>query len=239
MFVRRALFAIGTATIGIVGLPVPSHAAVTTAGITINATPEPVTAGSYVTIKGRVGPGSAGNAGTVRVYFKKRTSSTYVWKATIKSTNAGYYSARSKQDTTGTWKAVFAGNHYRTSAFATDYVQAKAWRNVPVVRADYTGVGDYTGPVMNWSTTVAAKVNVAVSCDSAVAPFLTVRWYGHPVWSFDSAWFEPSAGATVFYGSSYIYPDKPTGYLEIATQSDCVWHVIVTQGTARQFVQVG
>jgi proteasome accessory factor C len=47
----------------------------------------------------------------------------------------------------------------------------------------------------------------------------------------------PFKGTASAEGTRYLYPDERTGYIEVATQSDCTWGITITQ-TVRAYVAV-
>jgi hypothetical protein len=223
--------------LGIVGFAVPAQAAVWTSTISFNAGPEPLTAGGLVTLAGRAGFTNAGNAGIVRFYFRRPAATTFTYIGATKTTTTGAYTFKTRQSTSGYWKATYGGNAIRKPVTsAVDHVEAKAWRTVTSTRFAGTGTGDYKSPVRTWYTDRAAKVSVRVTCPQASEyNFLSVSWTGHPTWSFDHAGVDfTTASAT---GSSFIYPDEKTGYVAISTQDGCAWTVTITQAV-RAFVVV-
>lgn len=226
------------ALLGTVALGVPVQAAARTSTIRFNAAPEPLVAGSQVTLSGTAGYSKSGNAGTVRFYFRatKATKFTYITSGKVAAN--GTFKVRTRQGTSGYWKALYAGNASRKPVTSgTDYVEARALRDVAVVRFSHSDTGDYTGPVVRWSTDRSARTVVRVACPAASANnFFYVYWTGKPTWGSSSVEvpFKGTAGAS---GTRYLYPDEATGYIEIATQDQCVWTVIITQ-TVRAYVAV-
>jgi hypothetical protein len=79
---------------------------------TFNAGPEPVKAGSYVTLSGRLSGSPLrdgtvmGGYGSVEFYFKKSGASSYKFINHALADSRGHYSKRLRQHSSGTWKAV-------------------------------------------------------------------------------------------------------------------------------------
>jgi hypothetical protein len=215
--------------LSIAGYAVPAQAAVWKSSITFNASPEPVAAGGQVTLAGKAGFTNAGNAGIVRFYFRRSTASTFTYIAATKTTATGAYSLKTRQSTSGHWKATYGGNSIRKPVTSiVDYVEARALRTVISTRFSRTGTGNYKSAVSTWYTDRSAKVSIRVTCAEATEyNFLSVYWTGHPTWSFDYARFDFTGTSRT--GTSFIYPDEKTGYIEIATQDGCSWTVTVTQ----------
>ena len=215
----------------------PAQAMLYTSSISFNASPEPLAAGSFVTLSGTAGYKSSGNVAAVRFYFRRHNGTAFTLIGTTSAVSTGAFKLQVKQSTSGTWKAVYAGNSIRKPVTSNlDYVEAKAWRNVVSNRFSYTGVGDYTSPVLTWYTDRPAKVSVQVQCTEA-SPFnfYGVAWFGHPNWGFDDARFDFTGTSTS--GSSFIYPDQRTGYIDIVTQDGCTGTVTVSQ-VVRAYVKV-
>jgi hypothetical protein len=226
------------ALLGAAALGVPVQAAARTSTIRFNAAPEPVTAGSQVTLAGTAGYGRSGNAATVRFYFRATKATTFSYITSGKVAADGTFQVRTRQGTSGYWKALYGGNVNRKPITSgTDYVEARALRDVAVVRFRHTDTGDYTGPVVRWSTDRSARTAVRVTCPTASANnFFYVYWTGKPTWGSSSVEV-PFKGTQSSSGTRYLYPDEATGYIEVATQDNCTWTVIITQ-TVRAYVAV-
>lgn len=236
---RRLRFVLTSvvALAGVALVPPPAQAAPHASTIAFNAHPEPIAAGSSVTLSGKAGYGSSGNAAAIRFYFRRFNATSYTLIASTTATSSGAFSKTAKQTTSGYWKAVYAGNSARRPATSSiDYVEARAWRNVPSTRFSRSGTGDYKSAVLSWYTDRAAKVTVRETCaEASEYNFIRVHWTGHPTWGADSASFDFTGTSTS--GSSYIYPDEKTGYIEVTTQDGCSWTVTITQ-TVRAYVKV-
>jgi hypothetical protein len=234
----RLLAVLAAVVLGVTGLVQPAQAAVWKSAISFNASPEPVAAGGFVTLSGTAGFTKSGNEGVVRFYFRRANSTAFTYIVSAKTRSNGAYSTRTRQSTSGHWKAVYGGNAIRKPVTsAVDYVEAKAWRNVVRTRFKRSDTGNYTGPVSQWATDRSATMSAKVTCAQA-SPynFFNVYWTGKPVWGSSAVELSFKGGATAA-GARYLYPDEKTGYIEIATQDDCTWTVTITQ-TVRAYVVV-
>lgn len=234
----RLLPVLAAVVLGTTGLAQPAQAAVWTSAISFNASPEPVAAGGYVTLSGTAGFTKSGNTGVVRFYFKRDNSTAFTYIVAARTSANGAFSTRTRQSTSGSWKAVYAGNAIRKPVTsAIDHVQAKAWRTVLQTRFQRSDTGNYTGPVTQWATDRSATMTAKVTCTEA-SPFnfFNVYWTGKPVWGSSTVELSFKGGAAAT-GTRYLYPDEKTGYIEIATQDDCTWTVTISQ-SVRAYVVV-
>jgi hypothetical protein len=234
----RLLSVLMAAALGAACLSQPAQAAVWTSSISFNASPEPVAAGGYVTLSGTAGFTKSGNEGVVRFYFRRANATAFTYIAAAKTMSNGAFSARTRQTTSGHWKAVYAGNAIRKPVTSVvDYVEAKAWRDVVRTRFKRSDTGNYTGPVASWATDRSATMSAKVTCaEPSPYNFFNVYWTGKPVWGSSAVELAFKGGASAT-GTRYLYPDEKTGYIEIATQDDCTWTVTITQ-TIRAYVVV-
>jgi hypothetical protein len=226
----RLLSVLMAAALGAACLSQPAQAAVWTSTISFNASPEPVAAGGYVTLSGTAGFTRSGNEGTVRFYFRRADATAFTYIAAARTMSNGAFSARTRQTTSGHWKAVYAGNAIRKPVTSVvDYVEAKAWRDVVRTRFKRSDTGNYVGPVAQWATDRSATMTAKVTCvEPSPFNFFDVYWTGKPVWG-SSVVELPFKGGASATGTRYLYPDEKTGYIEIATQDDCTWTVTITQ----------
>ena len=103
------------------------------AQLTINAAPEPVKKGKTVTVTGKLtranwdaGKNSAYTSQSVKLQFRKKTSSTYTNVKTIKSTSTGALKTTTKATVDGYFRYSFAGTSTSPAVSATgDYVDVK------------------------------------------------------------------------------------------------------------------
>jgi hypothetical protein len=122
-----------TPTMHPTAVPASPRPAQLTSSITFNASPEPLKAGANVKLSGVAGYGINLNEATVRFYFRSQRASTYTLITSTRAASAGKFSTQTRQTTSGTWKAVYAGNSVRRSIeSAADFVEARAWRYVRV-----------------------------------------------------------------------------------------------------------
>ncbi|MCA2212818.1 hypothetical protein [Jidongwangia harbinensis] len=226
------------AVLGATTLAAPAQAAPWTSSISFNASPEPLAAGGQVTLSGKAGYTKSGNAGIVRFYFRRTNATAFTYITWGRTSASGAFLVRTRQTTSGYWKAVYGGNAIRKPATSgADHVEAKAWRYVTAVRFRHTDTGDYTGPVVNWSTDRSATVTARVNCPAgSINNFFYVYWTGKPAWGTSSVEL-PFKGTVAAAGTRYLYPDEKTGYIEIATQDNCTWTVTITQ-RVRAYVAV-
>lgn len=234
----RLLAVLATVVLGVTGLVQPAQAAVWTSSISFNASPEPVAAGGMVTLSGTAGFTKSGNQGVVRFYFRRANTTAFSYIVSAKTAANGAFSVRTRQSTSGHWKAVYGGNSIRKPVTSVvDYVEAKAWRNVVRTRFKRSDTGNYTGPVTAWATDRSATMTATVNCaEASPYNFLNVYWTGKPVWGSSAVELAFKGGASA-KGTRYLYPDETSGYIEIATQDDCTWTVTITQ-TVRAYVVV-
>lgn len=239
--IKRPLGLVAAALVGVCVTPLlatAAHAAKSTPTVTVNASPEPVREGGTVKVLGRVGSGTSGNNGRVKIYFRAYTSTTFAYQGSAVSSAAGYYTKSLKQTTSGTWKVKFDGNSRRKANWSgTDYVEAQGYRNVTTTRFATSGTGDYTSAPLTMWAGKPAKVAFSAVCESPDFNFLSVDWLGHPTFDWDMA--DLNFGSTAFSasGSTYIYPSVRDGYIAITTQDDCSWTVKITQ-VVRKLVKV-
>ncbi|MFG2020827.1 hypothetical protein [Actinomadura geliboluensis] len=95
-----------------------------------NASPEPVSKGKTITVKGllyrfrdTVGPGPGAK---ISVYFKASGTSTWKWMADTKTGSDGWFKKTFSASKDGTWMAKYAGSStYIASNAPTDYVDVR------------------------------------------------------------------------------------------------------------------
>lgn len=101
--------------------------------LTVNAAPEPVKKGATVTITGKLSRANwdthvyAGYTGqSVKLQFRKKTSSTYTTLKTLKTDSHGNLKTTYKASVDGYWRYTFAGTSTTPAATAAgDYVDVK------------------------------------------------------------------------------------------------------------------
>ena len=180
----RLLSVLVAVMIGAAGLVQPAQAAVWTSAISFNASPEPVAAGGFVTLSGTAGFTRSGNEGVVRFSFRRQDSTAFTFIVATRTAADGTFRIRTRQTTSGYWKAVYAGNAIRKPVTsAVDHVEAKAWRTVVRTRFQRSDTGNYTGPVTSWATDRSATMRAKVTCaEASPYNFFHVYWTGKPVW---------------------------------------------------------
>jgi hypothetical protein len=238
---KRSLTFLAAALVGVCLSPIMATAAQaskSTPSVTVNASPEPVRAGSTVKVAGRVGSGASGNQGRVNIYFRRESSSTYSYIGYTSSSASGSYAKYLKQNTSGVWRVKFLGNTRRNANWSLgDYVEAQAYRTVTTTRFSRSGIGDYTSAPLTMYTGKPARVTFSAHCESNFLPFLSVDWNGLSSWDWENANFSFPADAYSASGSTYMYPSVRDGYVEVSTQNDCSWTVKITQ-SVRKLVKV-
>ncbi|MFG2020829.1 hypothetical protein [Actinomadura geliboluensis] len=95
-----------------------------------NASPEPVSKGKTITVKGRLyryRPASSVAPGAkISVYFKASGTSTWKWMADTKTGSDGWFKKTFTASKDGTWMAKYAGSGtYIASNAPTDYVDVR------------------------------------------------------------------------------------------------------------------
>lgn len=100
--------------------------------LTYNASPEPVKRGKSLTHKGQLkfDPYSFGEmygakGMTIKFYFRKNGSTSYVYKGSVVTGAGGKYSKKIVARDSGTWKAVYAGTAARQAQTKSDKVAVK------------------------------------------------------------------------------------------------------------------
>ncbi|GAA1823051.1 hypothetical protein GCM10009682_49210 [Luedemannella flava] len=238
---KRYLGFLAAALVGVCVSPVmatAAHAAKSTPSVTVNASPEPVRAGSSVKVAGRVGSGTSGNNGRVNIYFRKASASTFTYVGYTSASASGTYAKYLKQSTSGVWKVRFLGNTRRNANWSgTDYVEAQAYRNVTTTRFSKSGTGDYTSAPITMYVDKPALVTMTAQCVEPDYNFLSVDWIGHPEFDWEMADLSFPTSGYAASGSSYMYPSVRDGFIDITTQDDCSWTVKITQ-VVRKLVKV-
>ncbi|MCP2338022.1 carboxypeptidase-like regulatory domain-containing protein [Actinomadura rupiterrae] len=101
-----------------------------TAISSFNASPEPVTRGRTLTVKGKItkftGTWRPGAGAAVVIYFQAKGSKTWKAVATVKADRNGWFAKGFKASADGTWMASYAGSAaYLGSKSAGDYVDVR------------------------------------------------------------------------------------------------------------------
>ncbi|MEV8509210.1 hypothetical protein AB0368_30850 [Actinoplanes sp. NPDC051475] len=218
------LLAFLTATVTLVaGAGTAAHAAQAAVKMTFNAAPEPVVKGAPVTLSGRVWIGATGNRSRVSFYFRQSGTAAYAYKGFATATDAGIFTRRFTAETTGTWKAVFAGTAARKNAARLDAVQVIQRRSKEIVR--------WTGDSAGWQSptvkvpTVDFKAIVSWSCTEPDFSFLYLTWEGKTN-GYEYVGAEKQSGTLTLNG----HEGGRLGFFNISTASNCSWTLRVFSG---------
>ncbi|GGQ44806.1 hypothetical protein [Couchioplanes azureus] len=215
-----------TAAAAIVAAPgTPAQAAPAAVKMTFNAAPEPVVKGKPVTLSGRVWVGATGNRSRISFYFRKAgtAANAYVYKGFATATDAGNFTRRFTAETTGTWKAVFAGTAARRNAARLDAVQ--------VVQTRSREIANWHGTATPWKSrtinvpTVDYKAVASWNCPDTNFPFLYLTWEGKTS-GYEYVGSEKQSGSVTLNG----HEGGRLGFFEISTASGCSWNLRVFSG---------
>ncbi|GAA3339555.1 hypothetical protein GCM10020358_23740 [Amorphoplanes nipponensis] len=193
--------------------------------MSFDAGPEPVVKGATITLTGRVWRTARGNQTTVDFYFHPATApaNSYTYQGSATTTDAGDFRRRVVAQTTGTWKAVFAGSASRRNAARLDTVQVFQRRS--------REIAGWSAQTPSWQSpalripTPEYKAVVNWTCPATGSPFIHLSW--------------TARGG----GSEYVHGAQPAGALTLAghaggrrgsfrvtTSADCTWRVRVFSG---------
>ncbi|MEV6598868.1 hypothetical protein AB0M36_18700 [Actinoplanes sp. NPDC051346] len=219
-----ALLTAATAFIATPGMP--AQAAPAAVKMTFNAAPEPVVKGRTVTLTGRVWVGATGNRSRVSFYFRKAgtAANAYVYKGFATATNAGNFTRRFTAETTGTWKAVFAGTAARRNAARLDAVR--------VIQTRSKEIANWHGTATPWKSrtikvpTVDYKAIASWNCANPDFPFLYLTWEGRTS-GYEYVGSERQSGSLTLNG----HEGGRLGFFEISSASGCSWTLRVFSGT--------
>ncbi len=195
--------------------------------MTFDAAPEPVAKGAAMTLTGRVWRTARGNQARVDFYFHAdgTPANSYVFQGFATTTDAGNFSRSYTAQTTGTWKAVYAGSTSRRNAARLDAVQVfqrrsrevagwseqtNSWRS-PTIRI----------PTQNY------KAIVSWTCAANGSPFVYLAWTG------ESGGHEYVRGGKVTGVLTLNgHAGAGKGYFKVSTSTGCAWKVRVFSGIA-------
>lgn len=101
-----------------------------TAITSFNAAPEPVRKGRALTVQGKlsryVGGWKPGSGGTVKIYFRRAGTSSWVLAGTTRSASTGLFRKSFTAKLDGTWRAVYPGSAtYLSVTGPSDYVDVR------------------------------------------------------------------------------------------------------------------
>ena len=203
--------------------------------MTFDAAPEPAAKGADVTLTGRVWQTARGNQTRVDFYFHANgtPANAYTHQGFATTTEAGNFSHSFTAQTTGTWKAVYAGSPDRRNAARLDAVQVFQHRSREVAGWSSREVAGWSERTRSWQSptiripTQDYKAIVSWTCADSASPFAHLTWTGE--------------GG----GSEYVRGEKTTGVLtlnghagarkgvfKVSTSAGCTWRVRVFSGIA-------
>ncbi|MFI5493542.1 hypothetical protein [Actinoplanes sp. NPDC051859] len=220
------LLSLLTVLVALVTAPAPAQAAPAAVKMTFNATPEPAIKGGTVTLSGRVWVGATGNTSRVSFYFRKAgtAATAFVYKGFTTATDAGTFIRRFTADTTGTWKAVFAGTAARKNAARLDAIQ--------VVQTRSKEIASWRGTSTPWKSrtikvpTVDYKAIATWDCADPEFPFLYLTWEGKGS-GYEYVGSERQRGTLTMNG----HEGGRAGFFEVSSASGCSWTLRVFSGT--------
>jgi hypothetical protein len=193
--------------------------------MTFDAAPEPVAKGATLTLTGRVWQAARGNRARVDFYFHANgtPANSYTHQGFATTTDAGTFRREAIAQTTGTWKAVYAGSTSRRNAARLDAVQVFQRRSREIAGWSQE-TSSWQSPTLRIPTQ-DYKAIVSWTCTGESAPFLYLIWTGE--------------GG----GSEYVHGAKPTGaltlnghagarrgYFKVSTSAGCAWRVRIFSG---------
>jgi hypothetical protein len=208
-------------------LSASAQAAPAAVRMTFDAAPEPVAKGATVTLTGRVWRTARGNRARVDFYFRAAgtPANSFTYQGFATTTDSGTFSRAYPAQTTGTWKAVFAGSTSRRNAARLDTVQVFQRRS--------REIAGWSEPTSSWQSptlripTQDYKALLSWTCAENGSPFIYLTWTGE--------------GG----GYEYVHGAKPTGdltlnghagarkgFFKISSSADCTWKVRVFAGIA-------
>ena len=206
--------------------------AVTPAGpaaarMTFDAGPEPVAKGATVTLAGRVWRDKRREKARVEFYFHANgtPANSYTYQGFATTTPAGEFSRAYVAQTTGTWKAVFAGSPTLRNAARLDTVQVFQRRS-----REIAGWSEQTRSWQSPSIRIPTRTYKAImswTCAPNSSPSIDLTW------TADDG------------GTEYVRGAMPTGKLtlnghvgarkgvfKVSTATDCTWRIRVFSGIA-------
>jgi hypothetical protein len=222
MNVKRSLYTLVLClSITLAGLSTaaPAQAAKLAVSMTFNASPEPVSKGSTISLLGRAWNGSTGNGAFVSFYFKKLGAATFTYVGKSTASSAGHFGKKVTAVTSGTWQALYWGNSGRAQGVRTDYVQVVQMQLVTRFREASSGVKQTTTFAI--SSGVRLNITWTATCETA-GNWFEVKYTGstgqfvHMRWTVDSSW-------TYFRGVNHLIPNSSAGSLYIDAPADCAY----------------
>ncbi len=223
---RRAAFFFAALTVAATFVPGAATAGPAAVRMTFDAAPEPVAKGATVTLAGRVWRAARGNQARVDFYFHATgtPANSFTYQGSATTTDAGTFSRGVTAETTGTWKAVFAGSTTRRNAARLDTVQVFQRRS-----REIAGWSDRTSAWQSPTLRIPTQDYKAIlswTCAAGDSPFVHLSW--------------TAQGG----GSEYVHGAKTTGsltlhgraggrgFFKLSTSAGCDWKIRVFSGIA-------
>lgn len=228
---RRTVVLFAALTVAAALLPGDAHAmphpqpGPTPVKMTFDAAPEPVVKGATVTLTGRVWQTARGNQARVDFYFHAHgtPAGSYTHQGFTTTTDAGTFSRSYPAQTTGTWKAVYAGSPSRRNAARLDAVQVFQRRSREVA-----GWSAQTSPWQSPAIRIPTqdyKALVSWTCPAAGPPFVSLTWTGEGGGD-EYVRGEQDTGALTLNGRA----GGRRGIFKVSTSAGCAWRVRVFSG---------
>lgn len=194
--------------------------------MTFDAAPEPAAKGAAVTLAGRVWQAARGNRARVDFYFHANgtPANAYTYQGYATTTDTGTFSRGYTAQTTGTWKAVYAGSTSRRNAARLDAVQVLQRRS-----REITGWSERTSSWQSPTIRIPTrdyKAMVAWTCADHGSPFINLTWTGDNGGS-EYVRGEKTTGTLTLTG----HAGAQKGFFKVGTSTDCTWKVRVFSGT--------
>jgi hypothetical protein len=208
-------------------LPAPAQAALTPVRMTFDASPSPVAKGTTVSLTGRVWRTARGNKTKVDFYFHATgtPANAYTYQGFATTTDAGTFSRDYPAQTTGTWKAVYAGSANRRNAARLDTVQVFQRRS-----REIAGWSEQTSSWQSPTVRIPTrdyKAIVSWTCTDAETPFVYLTWTGEGG-GFEYVRGAKPAGNLTLNG----HAGAGKGFFKVSTSMECTWKVRVFSGIA-------
>jgi hypothetical protein len=189
-----------------------------------DASPEPVVKGATMTLAGRLWQAETGNRARINIYFHKTgtPATAYAYKGFATTTDAGFFLRRYTAETTGTWKATYAGTGTRRNAARLDAVQVYQRRSKQIATWSQTN-GNWQSPTIKIPTP-EYKALVSWDCAASGFPFINLTWTKTDGYEYVNA--SMKTGTMTLNG----HAGGAIGYFKVSTSPNCAWKVRVFAG---------
>lgn len=228
---RPSPFVLALAVVaGLAGSPAPAHAAPavpTPVKMTFDAAPEPAAKGSTITMTGRVWVKETGNKGRVDLYFRT-PAGQYVYRGYATTGDSGRFTRKFTAETTGTWKAVYAGTATRKNAARLDDVQVVQRRSRLIASYGPLTATSWNSPTIRIPNT-DYRALMSYQCTESDLMMLTWEGADH---GFDYASSRGASGTLTLNGHN----GGRTGHFEVFPGWECTWSLKVYSGIVTQQV---